>query len=181
MESASEIFSQQNMHMPHMHIPIVIMVVLASAVKYLMFVRLLSSKVLSDYVGILSQEKRCVNRVFEKIVKKHKNISKNREKTQKYRMRLNPALGKRKSRYFHICLLWWIIRGSTASFALLAGYLLSCHRAAFGTLATRMFTGHSRLRSRPRGFEPCVKRKKKQILSYLLTLVDHQGFEPWTP
>ena len=82
MESASEIFSQQNMHMPHMHIPIVIMVVLASAAKYLMFVRLLSSKVLSDYVGILSQEKRCVNRVFEKIVKKHKNISKNREKTQ---------------------------------------------------------------------------------------------------
>ena len=71
MDSASEIFSQQSMHMPHMHIPIVIIVVLASAVKYLMFLRLLSSKVLSDYVGILSQENRCVNRDFEK----------NREKT----------------------------------------------------------------------------------------------------
>ena len=112
MESASEIFSQQNMHMPHMHIPIVIMVVLASAAKYLMFVRLLSSKVLSDYVGILSQENRCVNRVFEKIVEKHKKFSKNREKTQK--------------------------QNET---------------------------------------EPCVRKKKKQILSYLLTLVDHQGFD----
>ena len=92
MESASEIFSQQSMHMPHMHIPIVIMVVLTSAVKYLMFVRLLSSKVLSDYVGILSQENRCVNRVFEKIVKKHKKYWKNREKTQNDRMIVNGIL-----------------------------------------------------------------------------------------
>ena len=40
-----------------------------------------------------------------------------------------------------------------------------------------LLTGHSRLRSRPLGFEPCVRKKKKQILSYLLTLVDHQGFD----
>ena len=53
-----------------------------------------------------------VNRVFEKIVEKHKKFSKNREKTQK--------------------------QNET---------------------------------------EPCVRKKKKQILSYLLTLVDHQGFD----
>ena len=148
MESASEIFSQQNMHMPHMQIPIVIMVVLASAAKYLMFVRLLSSKVLSDYVGILSQENRCVNRVFEKIVEKHKKFSKNREKTQNDRTVVNE-------------ILWQNDRN--------AGQRNCCFHC--------LLTGHSRLRSRPLGFEPCVRKKKKQILSYLLTLVDHQGFD----
>ena len=31
------------------------------------------------------------------------------------------------------------------------------------------------------GSNPTSGKRKKQILSYLLALVDHQGFEPWTP